>query len=134
MGCICKTYRNWTGTWWNLYIRKFSKSLLCYQFSLNHWPLSFKFRFNNFKMIFKKNSKLVWLSSLLELEFKVLFEIENHFGIEDINKSLVGLRFHPILDIRDLFAKIKCQITFKFDSIFFLNFRLLEIDIRHIKY
>ena len=43
----------------------------------------------------------------LELEFKVSFELEIHSRIEDINESLGGFRFHPILGIRDLSIKIK---------------------------
>ena len=43
-------------------------------------------------------SKLVRLSSLLELELKFSFELENNLGIEDMNESLRGLRFHLVLD------------------------------------
>ena len=63
--------------------------------------------------------KLVWFSSLLELEFKISFELESNSRIEDINESLGGLHFHPVLDNRDLFAKIKYHTTFK---IFFSKF------------
>ena len=56
--------------------------------------------------------KLVWLSSLLELEFKISFELESNSGIEDMNEFLGGLCFHPVLDTRDLFTKRKYQTTF----------------------
>ena len=44
---------------------------------------------------------------LLELEFKISFELESNSGIENMDEFLSGLHFHPILDIQDLFLKIK---------------------------
>ena len=46
------------------------------------------------------------------LEFKILFELESHSEIEDINEFLEGLHFHIVLDTWDLFEKIKYQTTF----------------------
>ena len=107
----------------------FSKLFLVASFHSTTDPLDLKFVLT--LECFKNFMKLVWFSSLLELEFKISFELESNSRIEDINESLGGLHFHPVLDNWYLFAKIKYHTTFK---IFFLNSRLLEIYIRYMKY
>ena len=84
----------------------FSKLFLATSFHSSTDPLNLKFILATLDC-FKNFLKLVWFSSLLELEFKISFELESNSGIEDINEFLGGLSFHPILDTRNIFVKIK---------------------------
>ena len=70
-----------------------------------------KFVTETLKYFLKNFQNLYDFPHSLNLNLK-FFELENNSGTENINESLGGLRFHPILDIWDLFAKIKYQTTF----------------------
>ena len=94
-----------------LYKIIFPKLFLVFSFNSTTNPLALKFFLATLEYL-KKNLKLVWFSSLLEFEFKISFELESNSGIENMNEYLGGLYFHPILDTRSLFVKIKQQMTF----------------------
>ena len=58
-------------TWCNPHIKKNFKNIFpCCQFSLNHWPFSFKIRYNNFRIFVKNFQNLYDFPHFLNLNLK----------------------------------------------------------------
>ena len=83
-----------TPTW-----EKFSKIFLATSFYSATDPLVLKF-----DLIYLWCP--IWYLKHFEYEFKISFELESNSTIEDINESLGGLYFHPVLDTQNVFVSV----------------------------
>ena len=119
------------GTWWNPHIRKFFKTLPCCQFSLR--PFSFKIHFRNFRIFLKKFQSLY--DFFHSLNFWSFFLVRKQFRNRKYKWVFRGAPFSPNSGHPRSFCKNKIPDDFlNLIQYFFLNSRLLEIDISHIKY